>query len=59
MINWLVSRVANRRAAILEAEAIVYHHDRAALNRAASIAADPDAGFDEHRHSARVIRIAI
>ena len=59
VIRWLVSRVKNRRAAMFEAEAIVYRHDRAALNRVASIAADPDAGFEERRHCVRVLRIAI
>lgn len=59
VIRWLASLIRTRRAAILEAEAIVYHHDSTALSRAASIAAGLDAGFEERRHCARVIRIAI
>ncbi len=59
MFRWLVSFLAKRRAAMLEAEAMVHSHDRAALLAAASIAADPDADFGERRHCARVLRVAI
>ena len=48
-----------RRAAMLEAEALVYRQDRAGLRMAAEFAADTGRSFEERRYYVRVLRIAI
>ena len=57
--NEVCAALAARRAAVLEAEAIVGNGDYAALRYAMDLAADPYRSYDERLHYERVVVVAL